>query len=105
MNGAIRWEYKAPWPACAVRSTLFAAVGQIARKLSGLTIWTVNIGVDCLVANSGCLAFKLKPSCDLFRRPTFFELLDHSFAQADKPYQLATSRTSLGSCFLGNDTV
>ena len=74
-------------------------------KLSGLTVRAVNIGVDRLVADTHGLTLKLKSTGDLFRRPTFFELLDHCLAQADKPHQFPSPRTSLGRCALGDHAV
>ncbi|KEJ94130.1 hypothetical protein SUH3_08315 [Pseudosulfitobacter pseudonitzschiae] len=105
MDGSIRREYKATGPARVVWSPFFPAVRQITGKFSGLAIRTVNIRVDRLVADAHCLIFKLQTTRDLFWRPTFFELLDHSFAQTNQPHQFASPRASLGCCALSDNTV
>ncbi len=88
-----------------VRSPFLAPVWEVSGQLFGLTVWTVDISINCLVAHTNFLAFKEQSTRDLFGRPTFFELFDHSLSQADKAHQFLTACTPLNRSALSNNTI
>jgi len=105
MDGPIWRENKVTGPARMVRSPFLAPVWEVSGQLFGLAVWTVDISINCLVAHTNSPAFKEQSTRDLFGRPTFFELFDHSLLQADKAHQFSTARTPLNRSALSNETI
>tara|TARA_R110001599_G_scaffold66408_10_gene187782 strand:+ start:1806 stop:2138 length:333 start_codon:yes stop_codon:yes gene_type:complete len=95
MDRPIRWKHETTRCASASWLPFFSEVGQILRQFITLAIWTVNVVIDRLVADAQSLSIKLKPTSDLFRRPTFHELRDDRSAQFNKQYKFASPRTTV----------
>jgi hypothetical protein len=88
-----------------MRPPFLTPIGQVSRKFSGLTIWTVNVSINGFVAGTNGLAFKKQLIRDLFGRPTFFELRDNGLSHTVQPHQFPASRTPLRRSLLGNYAV
>lgn len=67
VDGAFQREHLAARAAGVTRFSLLAAVRKIPCQSLGLTISSVEIGINRFMADGGCMAFELQAACNLFR--------------------------------------